>query len=169
MGLFCFLKTVKMDTKLNSAIDDFISGMDYQLWGVRWYQQGRSNHLQVFIDHQNGIEIDDCARVSRSLSVWLDVEEPNLGNYVLEVSSPGTDRLLLSANHFQLYKGEKVAFRLHRAVAGRKKMTAIIINCDNEQVIVECDGEEYSIPQREIKEARLQPEMLMARKKQNKG
>lgn len=169
MGLFYLLKMVKMDAKLNSAISDFVSGMDYHLWGIRWYQQGKSRHLQVFIDHENGIEVDDCARVSRSLSVWLDVEGPELDHYILEVSSPGTDRLLLNASHFQLYKGEKAAFRLHRAVAGRKNMTAVIVDSDSEQVTVGCDGEEYSVPQRDIKDARLQPVMLMTSKKQNKG
>ena len=157
-----------MEAKLSTAISDFVSGLDYQAWGVRWHQQGRSRHLQVFIDHENGISVDDCARVSRSLSVWLDVEGPELGSYVLEVSSPGADRLLLNTGHFQLYKGEKATFRLHKGVAGRKNITATIINSDSEQVIVDYDGEQHSVLQRDIKEARLQPVTLMPSKKQNK-
>ena len=52
--------------------------------------------LRVYIDHPRGINVDDCAKVSRQLSAVLDVEDPIAGQYLLEVSSPGLDRPLVA-------------------------------------------------------------------------
>ena len=147
-----------IDANLNEAIGKFIIGLEYRLWGVRWHQEGRSQHLQVFIDHDNGIGVDDCAHVSRHLSVWLDVESSLTSNYVLEVSSPGADRLLFGAEHFQHYAAQKVTLRLHRSVLNKRTLSATIISCDNDAVIVACDGkdEHQTVLLRDIKEARLQ-------------
>ena len=64
---------------------------------------GGNGLLRVYIDRDDGVDLDDCERVSRQLSAFLDVEEPLPGSYTLEVSSPGLDRPLRTAEHFERF------------------------------------------------------------------
>ncbi len=66
---------------------------------------GRSHVLRIFIDKPDGVNLDDCAEVSRELSVNLDVEDWIPGRYTLEVSSPGLNRPLKNKQDFLRYQG----------------------------------------------------------------
>jgi ribosome maturation factor RimP len=64
----------------------------------RWF-------LRLFIDHPNGITVDDCAAVSRQMSAMLDVEDFIPHAYNLEVSSPGLDRPLRKGDEYRRFAG----------------------------------------------------------------
>ena len=89
--------------------------MGFELWGVEYLTQGRYSVLKIFIDSENGIDVDDCASVSRQVGSLLDVEEPLRGQYTLEVSSPGMDRRLFTFEQFDLMKGFQVKLKLEQA------------------------------------------------------
>ena len=80
----------------------------------------------MYIEHEEGIGIEDCEKVSRQVSALLDVEDPITGEYTLEVSSPGMDRPLFTAEQFALYVGEKVNVRLRSALQGRRRFKGVI-------------------------------------------
>ena len=73
--------------KLQDLLAPVIEALGFQCWGVEYLSQGRHSTLRVFIEHEQGIGVDDCEVVSRQLSAVLDVEDPISGEYVLEVSS----------------------------------------------------------------------------------
>ena len=81
-----------MNKDLKALIEPVVIGLGYELWGCEHQTQGRHSLLKVYIDAPEGIEVDDCAKVSRQLSSVLEVEDPIRSNYTLEVSSPGLDR-----------------------------------------------------------------------------
>ncbi len=76
----------KRTEQLKELLTPLVEDLGYTLWGVQ-YLQGRGAVLRLFIDHEEGITVDDCARVSQEVSGLLDVEDPIPGEYNLEISS----------------------------------------------------------------------------------
>ena len=101
----------KRAEQLKELLAPVVEDLGYTLWGVQ-YLQGRGAVLRLFIDHDDGINVDDCALVSHEVSGVLDVEDPIPGDYNLEVSSPGLDRPLFELSHFERYQGESVQLTL---------------------------------------------------------
>jgi len=96
------------ETGLSKLIEPLVEELGCELWGIEKLQQGRQVVLKIYIESADGINVDDCARVSRQVSAILDVEDPIPGEYMLEVSSPGVERRLFKPEHFNVCKGEKV-------------------------------------------------------------
>lgn len=133
--------------------------MGYELVGVEYAQMGpRSAVLRVYIDHVEGITLDDCAAVSHQLSGVLDVEDPLPGHYDLEVSSPGLDRPLFDIEQFQRFVGARVRVRLAVKIGGRRNFEGVLRGADADGVRLEIDGEAHILPLDRIDSARLVPE-----------
>ena len=107
---------------------------------------------------ESGIGIDDCERVSREVSALLDVEDPIPSSYTLEVSSPGSDRVLRTRAHFSRFAGARVLVELKVPREGRKRYTGLIAAISDEGVELEVDRQRVSVPFDEIEKARLAPE-----------
>jgi len=149
----------KASAGLQEIVRGVVEPMGYELVGVEYlagYQGG--NLLRVYIDHENGINVDDCAAVSHQLSGVLDVEDPLPGQYSLEVSSPGLDRPLFDAEQFECYIGHKVNVRLDPSIGGRRKYKGLLLGLEDDHILVEVDGEVYPLYLDQIQEARLVPE-----------
>ena len=136
-----------------------VEPMGYELVGVEYFQHGGSATLRIYIDHERGIDLDDCAAVSHQLSGVLDVEDPLPGHYDLEVSSPGLDRPLVFPEHFERFAGRRVRARLAVKLEGRRKLEGRLLGCADDRVKLEADGREWNIPLTEIESARLVPEL----------
>src|SRR5262245_23901671 len=107
---------------------------------------------------ESGIGIDDCERVSREISALLDVEDPIPSSYTLEVSSPGSDRVLRTRAHFGRFAGSRVFVELKVPRDGRKRYTGLLAAVSDEGVELEVDRQRVSVPFDEIEKARLAPE-----------
>ena len=94
--------------QLQALLAPVVEALGYQCWGIEFISQGRHSLLRVYIDHANGILIDDCEKVSRQLSGVLDVEDPISVDYTLEVSSPGMDRPLFTIEQYVAHVGDQV-------------------------------------------------------------
>jgi ribosome maturation factor RimP len=145
--------------ELTALLRATVEPMGYELVGVQLVQPGgRMAVLRVFIDHVDGITLDDCEAVSRQLSGLLDVEDPIPGHYDLEVSSPGLDRPLFTAEQLQRFTGERARVRLDAMVDGRRRFDGILRGVDAGRLHIEADGEVFSLPLEMIDSARLVPE-----------
>ncbi len=116
-----------------------------ELLGVEFISAGNNSVLRLFIDHENGINVDDCAEVSRQVGAILDVEDPISTEYNLEVSSPGLDRPLFTIEHYQAVIGETVNVRLSLPLNGRRKFKGKLEAIENDNLIVTVDGETYEL------------------------
>ena len=114
----------------------------------------RSPVFQIFIDHEQGVTISDCTRLSREIGMVLDREYPELANYRLEVSSPGTDRPLKTERDFSRNIGRVV--RLAYEENDVIDITGTIESVETNSVRLEVDGEVQSIPIASIKSAKIQ-------------
>ena len=81
----------KLEEKLTEMLEPGVEALGFELVGIEFVRAGKHSILRVFIDHENGITVDDCADVSHQVSAILDVEDPISTEYNLEVSSPGMD------------------------------------------------------------------------------
>lgn len=126
-----------------------------ELLGIEFISAGNNSVLRLYIDHENGIDVDNCADVSRQVSAILDVEDPISTEYNLEVSSPGVDRPLFTKEHFQQVIGETVDVKLGMPQNGRRKFKGILDAIDGDNLVVIVDGEDYELPISNVDKANL--------------
>ena len=132
--------------QLQAILAPVVEAMEYQCWGVEFVSQGRHSVLRVFIEHEQGISVDDCEKVSHQLSAVLDVEDPISGEYTLEVSSPGMDRPLFTLEQFAAYVGQRVKIKMRVAVEDRRNFQGILRAVEDQDVVVQVDEYEYLLP-----------------------
>ncbi len=145
------------DQQITDLLRATVDALGFELWGVEYLSQGRHSILRVYIDAENGITVEDCAKVSEQVGSVLDVEDPITGEYTLEVSSPGMDRLLFRLDQFPGYVGETVELRLRVPFEGRRKFKGVLTGVEGEDVVVRVDDHEYLLPHSAIDKARIQP------------
>ncbi|MCC5861212.1 MAG: ribosome maturation factor RimP [Gammaproteobacteria bacterium] len=140
-----------------ARLEPLVESLGYELVDVECRVGGRDGVLRVFIDAEDGITLEDCERVSRQVSAWLDVEDPIPGQYRLEVSSPGLDRVLRTPAHFAHFSGEEIKVELAQPLEGRKRFRGRLEALDGEVIVVQVDGVLWRLPLAMIEHARLVP------------
>jgi ribosome maturation factor RimP len=126
-----------------------------ELLGVEFISAGNHSVLRIFIDHENGIDVDDCAEVSRQVGAILDVEDPISSEYNLEVSSPGLDRPLFEKSQYEAVIDETVEVKISMPLNGRRKFKGKLVAIENDSLIVMVDNEEYELVISNIDKAHL--------------
>lgn len=148
----------KVPQKLQDLAEGAVTGLGYELWGLELLsRQDGGQLLRVYIDQEQGIDVEDCAKASRQLSAVLDVEDPIHGGYTLEVSSPGMDRPLFDAQQFARYVGQQIRVKLHPASVGRKNYRGLLLLVEDGRLELEVDREKVSLDIEQIDTARVVP------------
>jgi ribosome maturation factor RimP len=141
---------------LENVIEPVITGMGYELVDVQASNGGR--FLRLFIDKPQGINVDDCAAVSRQLTRVFEVEGIDYDR--LEVSSPGLDRPLRKPADFARFAGQKAELRMrHPDAGGRRKFAGVLRGAEAGQVRIEVDGQTVALALDDIERAKLVPEL----------
>lgn len=143
--------------QLQALLAPVVEALGYQCWGIEFLSQGRHSLLRVYIDHENGILIDDCEKVSRQISGVLDVEDPISSEYTLEVSSPGMDRPLFRLEQFAAHAGELVKIKLRSPYEGRRNFQGLLRGVEEQDVLVLVEDHEYLLPIDLIDKANIIP------------
>jgi ribosome maturation factor RimP len=143
--VFCFLEhrladliaKAAIDQRLASIVTPTIEGLGFELVRLR-LMSGRRNVLQIMADRPDGgIEVDDCAKISRAVSAVLDVEDPIHAEYVLEVSSPGIDRPLTRLKDFERWAGYEARVETSEPVEGRRRFKGTLGGVQDGEVLLE--------------------------------
>ena len=142
---------------LESVISPVLAGMGYELVELQAANGGRM--LRLFIDKAGGIDVEDCAAVSRQLSRVLEVEGVDYER--LEVSSPGLDRPLRKAADFARFAGHKADVRMRTPDAtGRRRYVGVLRGAEGGVVDVELEGRTtVRLALEDLERARLVPEL----------
>ena len=154
-----------MDTALHDRLiaqfEPVLQGLGFELIEVEFAPGPGGGTLRIYIDKppgaEQGIDVEDCADASHVLSELLDADDPLPGRYSLEVSSPGTDRVLRTPEHFARFVESRVAVTLLAPRDGRKRYTGVLRRTDGESIELEVDNFSVSIRLAEINRARLAP------------
>lgn len=127
---------------------------ELELVDVEYVREQQDYYLRVYIDKAGGIDIDDCQSLSEKLEEQLDAENVVPGQYILEVSSPGIDRVLRKERDFVREQGKKVDVKLYQPLLnGEKAFTAVLTGYDAEAKTLKLD--ERELPLESIAQIRL--------------
>jgi ribosome maturation factor RimP len=141
---------------LTALFEPVVESMGYELVGIEFHSSEHHGVVRIFIDHDNGITVDDCAKVSRQISAVIDVEDPIEMAFDLEVSSPGINRPLFKFSDFEKFSGLQAKIKLGVALNGRKNFSGVLKGVDeNQLVIIDVDNEIYELPYQDIAKANL--------------
>ena len=160
MPFFCFWKGIglaSLEQRLTEMLTPSVEDLGYELVGIEYIRAGKHSTLRIYIDQEEGILVDDCAAVSRQVSAIMDVEDPITNEYTLEVSSPGLERPLFSAAHYQAFIGEEVKVQLRMPIQNRRRWKGIISSVDGEIICINVDGSEERFALSNIQKANIVP------------
>lgn len=124
---------------------------------VDWELQPRAKLVRVFIDKPEGVDVEDCARVSNHLTHLFTVE--NVDYDRLEVSSPGLDRPVKKAADFARFAGEEAQVNLRELTDGARRLKGVLRGVEGDNVLLETDKGMRTIPIAAIEKARLVPKI----------
>ncbi|SQH77896.1 conserved hypothetical protein [Shewanella benthica] len=144
-----------IEKKLEEMLTSPVEALGHRLWGLEYIQAGKHSILRVYIDNDKGIFIEDCAETSRQISAILDVEDPISTEFTLEVSSPGVDRPLFSAEQYGSYIDETVKIQLTMPVAGSRNLKGTVIGVEGQTLTLSVDGNELIIALDNIRRGNL--------------
>ncbi|GAB2694817.1 ribosome maturation factor RimP [Aliiglaciecola sp. 3_MG-2023] len=147
----------QLEQKLTDMLVAPVEATGFELVGVEFVRAGKHSTMRVYIDHPDGITVENCADVSLQVSAVLDVEDPISTEYNLEVSSPGMDRPLFKEAHYQQCVGEVVAVRLRMPMNDRRNFKGTLLSVDNGNLTVEVDGQEFVLAVANIEKGNLVP------------
>ena len=129
-----------IDRRLASIVTPAIEGLGFELVRIR-LMGGKSPTLQIMADRpEGGIEVDDCAKISTTVSAVLDVEDPLDDAYVLEVSSPGIDRPLTRLKDFDIWQDYEARIETTELIDGQRRFKGVLRGIEGEDVLIEIES-----------------------------
>jgi len=144
--------------KLNELLQPLVEDLGYEFVGLEYNSNPKHSLLRIYIDRDDGVGIEDCETVSREVAALLDVKDPIRSQYNLEISSPGLDRPLFTAEHYAEFAGSEAQITLFAPHEGRRKFKGRILSADENSVRIEQDGAEVTLGFDNIAKARLVPD-----------
>lgn len=119
----------KIEIRVEELMNEIIKGSEFELVDVEYIME-RDWYLRVFVDKAGGIDLDDCQMLSEKLGKILDSESLIEDTYILEVSSPGIDRILKKDKDFIREAGKAVDVSLYAPINGQKHFTGTLESRD---------------------------------------
>lgn len=146
-----------LEERITEMLAPSVEDLGYELVGIEYIRAGKHSTLRVYIDQEQGILVDDCAAVSRQVSAIMDVEDPITNEYTLEVSSPGMNRPLFKAEHYQTFAGDEVKIQLRMPIQNRRRWKGVIVSAEDGIICLNVDGREERFALSNIQKANIVP------------
>lgn len=140
---------------IERIVKPVLESLSYRLVERELVADGGRLILRIYIDKKNGVTVEDCSTISRTLSAHLDVEGPIPGPYELEVSSPGIERPLRYPEDFTQFTGETIKLRTREPIDGRQNYRGTLVKSDAQNIVMNVDGREHIIPFSALQRARI--------------
>jgi ribosome maturation factor RimP len=131
---------MEIRNKVIALVEPVLAEQGLELVDVEHRREGRGQVVRLLVDRKGGVDLDTLSRLSRELSVLLDVEEPVPGSYALELSSPGIHRPLRKPEHFVPYLGKRVRIRSRVALDGQRNFCGTLATITGGGVTLRLDG-----------------------------
>ena len=125
-----------IEEKIESLTLKTINELGYELYDVEYVKEGKDYFLRLYIDSEKGIDLDDCEKVSNSITELLDKEDYIKEQYFLEVSSPGIERILKKEKHLKANIESEVQIKLFKPLDGQKQYKGILKDFNNEYITI---------------------------------
>lgn len=139
-----------IEEKTEALLEGKISELGYELYDIEYVKEGQNYFLRVYIDNQNGINLEDCEKVSNGINDILDEANYIKEQYFLEVSSPGIERILRKDKHLEKYIGTEIEVKLFKPINKQKQYIGTLECFDNENIKINIDEEIFEISRKDI-------------------
>ena len=147
----------QLEKKLTDMLVSPVEALGFELVGIEFVRAGKHSTLRIYIDHPDGITVENCADVSHQVSAVMDVEDPITVEYNLEVSSPGMDRPLFKEQHYLNCVGEVVSVRLRMPLNDRRNFKGKLLACEAGNLTVQVDNQTFVLAIVNIEKGNLVP------------
>ena len=127
--------------RVEEIIKPYADELGLEIWDITFKKEGSQWYLRIFIDKEDGINIDDCVDLTHAVSEPLDKADPIPQNYMLEISSPGVERELTRDEHFQKFIGAPVMLRTIRPVDGVRDFSGKLLSYKDKKISLELQDE----------------------------
>ena len=134
-----------IEEKVESLIKEKIQGLGYELYDVQYAKEGKDYFLRVFIDKEDGIDLNDCEKVSNEINPLLDEKDFIKEMYFLEVSSPGIERVLRKDEHLKDSIGKEIEVKLFKPIEKQKEFVGTLEDYNEEKIILGFEENEEKI------------------------
>ncbi|QOY34512.1 ribosome maturation factor RimP [Anaerobacillus isosaccharinicus] len=149
----------KVTTIVEQLVTPIVTELQLELVDVEFKKEGKNWFLRVYIDTENGVDIEDCGTVSERLSELLDEKDPIPQAYFLEVSSPGAERPLKKATDIEKAVGKNIHVTLYEPIQGEKAFEGKLASFDGNELTLQTKQKtrvlEVVIPYEKVASARL--------------
>jgi len=142
--------------RVREFADSLLPAMGLELFDVQFRREGHGWVLRLVVDREEGVKLDDCSRVSRETSDFLDVEDIIEHPYHLEVSSPGLERPLRTVEECRRHLGKKARFKVKEEVDSRRVIIGELQSIDKDEIsVLSEEGETFKLSWENVQKARL--------------
>ncbi len=138
-----------IEERTENLISETINNLGYELYDVEYVKEGKDYFLRIYIDSENGIDLDDCEKVSNSITELLDEEDNIKEQYFLEVSSPGIERILRKEKHLKDNIEKEIQVKLFKPINGKKQYNGILKDFTNDFITI-LNNQEIKIDRKNI-------------------
>jgi ribosome maturation factor RimP len=150
---------MKIETRIGSLVERELERIGYELVKLEVSLRSPRKVIRIFIDHpERGVTLDNCVQVTRAIGFVLDGENVIPGSYHLEVSSPGIDRPLTKAAHFERFKGKQAKVERMRENGTRETFIGEIVGVKGDTITFLAGGTEAGVALADIVRANLHGE-----------
>lgn len=139
-----------IEEKVEKLISKPITELGYNLYDVHYVKEGSDYFLRVFIEHENGITLDDCEKVTHAINDILDEANYIKEQYFLEVSSTGVEKLLRKDRHLQENIGQQISIKLFKSINNSKEFIGELLEYDDNNLKLKLENEEIEIERKNI-------------------
>lgn len=154
------MKKEQLVADLEALCAPIVKEKGYDLYHIEYVKENNEYYLRLYIDKAEGkVSLRDCEIVSRRVNEMLDEKDPIKDPYFFEVSSPGLNRKLHNDKHFKSVIGNEVYVGFTKSLEGKKNIKGILKEVTDDNLIIEAEGNDFSIPKDKIKTANLEGEI----------
>ena len=141
----------KIEEKVEKLVKPKVEEEGYELYDVEYAKEGKDYFLRIFIDSEKGIDLNDCEKVTNSISDILDEADYIKEQYFLEVSSPGIERVLKKNKHLQQNIGKEIEIKLFKKDEnGKKEYIGILESFDGNKITINISDSVINIERKDI-------------------
>lgn len=149
------MQTKDIIKKVEQYVMPIVEENNYELVEVEFVKEGANYYLRLYIDKEGGFSINDCEKVSRFLEQKLEEDDFIDKAYILEVSSPGIDRVLKKDSEYEKYKGRVVDIKLYKPIDKTKEFQGELVGLVDGNIIINENGTELKFDKKDVAVCRL--------------
>lgn len=149
------MQTKDIIKKVEDLVMPIILENNYELVETEFIKEGANYYLRLYIDKDGGFSINDCEKVSRYLEQKLEEDDFIDKAYILEVSSPGIDRVLKKDSEYVKYKGRIVDIKLYKPIDKVKEFQGELVGLIDDKIVIIEKDKELSFDKKDVAICRL--------------